>query len=153
MPKAKTVKKAKTAAPAKIEEAPQSKPVAVEERIEDELLIEAPTPELPADPEPSMKDFEDKQPLTGKAMTMKAKLAAEPKVRFFIPLGSGEKMGVSQSVNLNGYPMYIRKGEAVSIPESIANILEDKMKQQMRLADHPNRLGGDGSVKLDSFGS
>lgn len=141
---------------APVEEKAADKDEAAPEKIDEqpEPRIEAPETELPGEAveaEP-LKEFEDKKPLTGKALRMKAKLAAEPKVRFYIPLGNGEKMGVTQSVVLNGYPMFIRKGEYVSLPESVCDVLEEKMKQKMRVANHPYKMGGDGSVKLETFG-
>lgn len=118
--------------------------------VEERITAPAPAPVEEATP---LEAFEGKSPLVGKALIMKAKLAAEPKVRFFIPLGDEEKQGTTQSVILNGYPMFIQKGTPVSIPESVADVLEAKMNQRMRVLNHPNRLGGDGTMKLDTFGS
>lgn len=87
-----------------------------------------------------------------KAEAMKAKLAAEPKVRILVPLGAGEKPGVTQSVILNGYPMYIRKGDYVEVPKSVAEVLEIKMKRRLEVDNHPLRTTG-GDVKLEQYGS
>jgi len=92
-------------------------------------------------------------PVGSKAAVMKAKLAAEPKVRVMIPLASGEKAGVTQSVILNGYHLYIRKGEYVEVPQSVAEVLETKMKQKLAVDNHPLRADAEGGVKMDRYGS
>lgn len=89
----------------------------------------------------------------GKAEAMRDKLAAEPKVRVFIPLANGEKAGVTQSVILNGYSLYIRKGEYVDVPKSVAEVLDVKLKHKLSLDDHPMRVKSDGKVDLDQYGS
>lgn len=91
-------------------------------------------------------------PMGSKAHAMRDFLHAEQKVRVFIPLANGEKSGVTQSVNLNGYPMYIRKGEYVDVPKSVADVLEIKMKHKMSVEDHADRIGGDRPVKMTTFG-
>lgn len=92
-------------------------------------------------------------PVGSKAHAMKLKLQSETKVRVFIPLASGEKQGVTQSVILNGYPLYIRKGEYVEVPQSVAEVLEIKMKHKMLVENHPSRIGGDREVKMTTYGS
>jgi hypothetical protein len=84
---------------------------------------------------------------------MKEELAAQPKVRVFIPLASGEKQGVTQSVVLNGYPMYIRKGTYVDVPQSVAEVLEVKLKHKMTVENHPSRIKSDGKVELTGYGN
>jgi hypothetical protein len=92
-------------------------------------------------------------PVGSKAKAMREKLAQEPKVRVFIPLAPGEKQGVTQSVILNGYPIYIRKGSYVDVPQSVAEVLEVKLKHKMQVEDHPERISGDRPVKLTVYGN
>lgn len=89
----------------------------------------------------------------GKAEAMRAKLQAEPKVRILVPLAAGEKEGVTQSVILNGYSFYIRKGEYLDVPQSVAEVLEAKMKNKSLANRHPLRVNGNSGVKMDEFGS
>lgn len=84
---------------------------------------------------------------------MKERLAKQPKVRVFIPLAAGEKQGVTQSVILNGYPIYIRKGSYVDVPQSVAEVLEIKLKHKMSIENHPSRISGDGKVEMTSYGN
>lgn len=91
--------------------------------------------------------------LGGKSVQMRDKLRAEKKVRVFIPLANGEKPGVTQSVIINGYQMYIRKGGYVEVPESVAEVLEVKNKQKMEVQNHPDRVGGDKEVRMTTYGS
>lgn len=91
--------------------------------------------------------------LTNKARAMKEQLSKEPKVRVFIPLASGEKQGVTQSFNFNGYPVYVRKGQYVNVPQSVADALDTKMKQKTTVEDHPERISADRPVKLTSYGN
>lgn len=61
-------------------------------------------------------------------LTVKAALAKQPKVRMFIPLGIGEKKGsrgAFESVTINGYRQVFPKGEYITVPESVALILEE----------------------------
>jgi hypothetical protein len=87
----------------------------------------------------------------GKAERMRDALAQEPKVRILVPLSSGEKPGVTQSVILNGYSLYIRKGEYVEVPQSVAEVLEVKMKHKLAVENHPLRADGTGEVKMDIY--
>lgn len=87
----------------------------------------------------------------GKAERMRDALAAEPKVRILVPLSSGEKPGVTQSVILNGYSLYIRKGEYVEVPQSVADVLEVKMKHKLAVENHPLRAAAGGEVKMDVY--
>jgi hypothetical protein len=108
----------------------------------------------------SLKELESPQatattpmPMGNKARAMRDQLAKEPKVRVFIPLANGEKQGVTQSVILNGYPMYIRKGGYVEVPQSVAEVLETKLKHKMSVEDHPERISADRPVKMTSYGN
>lgn len=58
---------------------------------------------------------------------IKDALAKEPKVRISIPLGIGEKRGspsAVESVTINGYRMVLPKGEYLTVPQSVADIIE-----------------------------
>jgi len=58
---------------------------------------------------------------------IKESLAKEPKVRISIPLGIGEKRGspsAVESVTINGYRMVMPKGEYLTVPQSVADIIE-----------------------------
>jgi hypothetical protein len=113
---------------------------------------QAPVPQ--AAPAPKADVLLDKThvPKGGKAEAMRLKLMSEPKVRVLIPLADGEKAGTTQSVILNGYSMYIRKGDYIDVPESVAKVLEIKMKHKMAIEKHPLRASGTGEVKMDVYG-
>lgn len=58
---------------------------------------------------------------------VKASLEKQDKVRIFIPLGIGEKKGSKgafDSVTINGYRMVFPKGEYVTVPQAVADIIE-----------------------------
>jgi hypothetical protein len=108
------------------------------EELEEELLALEPTAHAP---------------VGSKAEMMKKKLASQPKVRVFIPLANGEKQGVTQSVVLNGYPLYIRKGAYVDVPQQVADVLEEKMKHQIAIENHPNRMIPGQDPKMTQYGN
>jgi len=108
------------------------------------------TQEAVADP---FTDSTNRVARGGKAEAMREKLQAEPKVRVLIPLANGERDGVTQSVILNGYSLYIRKGEYVDVPQSVAEVLEAKMKHKIAVNKHPLRANREGGVQLDQYGS
>jgi hypothetical protein len=147
----------KKVAPGQAGEAVPTPASSVEEKQSEGLAQQpspTPTPEPMPAPVPVAKPVEQAHvPVGSKAAIMKAKLAAEPKVRVMIPLASGEKAGVTQSVILNGYHIYIRKGEYVEVPQSVAEVLEAKMKQKLAVDNHPLRADAEGGVKMDRFGS
>lgn len=58
-----------------------------------------------------------------KAERMKEHLAKQPKVRIIIPLEPKEKLGATESVILNGYPFYIKKGVYVEVPQQVADVI------------------------------
>jgi hypothetical protein len=91
--------------------------------------------------------------LTPKAKLMKEKLEKEDRTTVFVPLSPGEKLGVTQSIVLNGYPMFVPKGKYVQVPITVKDILEEKLKGQMMVENHPNKIGKDGSVKLSQYGN
>jgi hypothetical protein len=99
-----------------------------------------------------LKEATNRVAVGGKAEAMRAKLKAEPKVRVLVPLATGEKAGVTQSVILNGYSLYIRKGEYVDVPQSVAEVLEAKMKHKIAVDNHPLRADAEGGVKMAKYG-
>jgi hypothetical protein len=102
---------------------------------------------------PIAQSFEPRIPLGSKARAMKDQLAKQAKVRVFIPLANGEKQGVTQSVVLNGYPMYIRKGTYVEVTKAVAEVLEVKLQHKMSIENHPSRVSADQPVKMTTYGS
>ena len=123
------------------------------EEAEDDAEPQSPEEIVPAPKPAATVPQSGHVPLGSKAHAMKEKLAAQPKVRIFIPLAPGEKQGVTQSVILNGYPMYIRKGSYVEVPQSVADVLETKLKHKMSIESHPNRITGEGDVPMTSYGN
>lgn len=59
------------------------------------------------------------------AAATKAKLMAEPLVRFYIPLTPGEKKGAEETVTINGFQKVLKKGVFMDIPESMAATLAE----------------------------
>lgn len=95
--------------------------------------------------------FETKQPLTGKAQMMRKILMSQPRVPVYIPLGPEEKIGSTHQVTLNGYTMFIRKGQQVDVPVQVREVLEEKFRHQMNLREHPLRVSNIEDVKLKKF--
>ena len=95
--------------------------------------------------------FETKQPLTGKAQLMRKILMSQPRVPVYIPLGHEEKIGSTHQVTLNGYTMFIRKGQQVDVPYQVKEVLEEKFAHQMNVRQHPLRVSNVADVKLQSF--
>lgn len=67
----------------------------------------------------------DDKVYAGKAAAMKERLDAQPKVRFLIPLGIGERKGAIETVQMNGYRLNILKGVLVDLPEQVAELLAE----------------------------
>lgn len=95
--------------------------------------------------------FESKTPMTGKAHKMKKVLAAQHKVHIMIPLGPEEELGVTQQVTLNGYAMFIRKGQMVEVPAQVAEVVNAKLQHQENVRMHPLKVGGVEEIKLKKF--
>lgn len=95
--------------------------------------------------------FERKTPSSGKAMEMRKKLMAQVKVPIFIPLGNEEKIGATHPVCLNGYNLFIRKGEQVMVPLQVAQVLQEKFDHQKFVREHPLRVSGSNDIKLQSY--
>jgi len=54
-----------------------------------------------------------------------------PHVDFIIPLAEGEQDGASDSVQINGYKLTVKKGTLVNIPIQVAKNLAEKYRIQM----------------------
>jgi hypothetical protein len=135
----------KPVASGKTEEAVQAPAASVEAKTPDVVIPE---------PTPTVAPVVAKgAPVGSKAEQMRQYLASQPKVRVLIPLASGEKPGVTQSVILNGYSMYIRKGDYVEVPEEVAKVLDVKLKHKLSIESHPMRVTADKPVQMDQFGS
>lgn len=62
--------------------------------------------------------------LMPEALATKKILDAQPKVQIWLPLSSGEKIGVAtEYVSINGYPYWIKKGMLVNVPKAVAELL------------------------------
>lgn len=77
-----------------------------------------------------------------KAEKMKKFLLASPKVRMFIPQTPGEDKSIPQSVTLNGYRLDFPKNAYVDVPEPVANVLMESLKQT-ELAIERSKISGD----------
>lgn len=122
--------------------------------VKEEIALEAETAEEKKAVEEiknPFSSFESKQPLTGKAQEMRKKLISQPRVPVYIPLGHEEKIGATMQVTLNGYPMFIRKGQQVDVPLQVKQVLEEKFQHQINVRQHPLRVGGVADVKLQQF--
>lgn len=76
------------------------------------------------------------------ALRMKKHLAMQLKVRFMIPLSSGEKEGAYETWCGNGYKLTIKKGIMVDLPEQVANDLADHYAINMN-AGREYKIDGD----------
>ena len=83
---------------------------------------------------------EEHVPVGSKSAKMKARLAKQQKVRILIPLEGKEKIGATESVILNGSRLNILKGIYVDVPEQVADVLEDSLKQTVRAMGHALKI-------------
>jgi hypothetical protein len=120
---------------------------------EDDEEPKSPVEIAPAPASATALPLDAHAPMGSKARAMKEKLASERKVSVFISLAAGEKSGVTQSVVLNGHPMYIRKGQYVEVPQSVADVLEVKLRHKMTIENHPSRITGEGDVPMTRYGN
>lgn len=108
------------------------------EPLEDE--DNEPAPETPVVQKPTntpetatdvMRDSKVEREGKVREMTVKKRLAKEPRVRMFIPLGIGEKKNAMAyiPVTINGYRIEVPKGEYVNVPQSVADILAESQNQ------------------------
>ncbi len=71
------------------------------------------------------------QLMTDDAKRMREKLNGQPKVDFYIPLTSGEKLGQAyESVTINGYRLEVKKGMMVRVPKQVADMLAEFLNIQ-----------------------
>lgn len=106
--------------PAKKPAKAASKAVKTDAEIDEDIAPKRDTPKVRA------KNSVEAEMLTDIEVT-KRKLAAQPKVRIFIPLGIGEKKGgkgVYETVTINGYRQVLPKGEYVTVAQSVADQIE-----------------------------
>jgi len=141
------------------EKVPSPEIVSTDKETNDEVkeAIDKVETELPKEePKEEKKNpffsFETKTPLTGKAHEMRKKLMSQPTIPVFIPLGAEEKIGSTQQVTLNGYPIFIRKGQQVDVPRQVYEVLQEKFQHQMNVRQHPYLVtGGPQNIELQSF--
>lgn len=122
----------------------------------------APTPEVEETEAPVQAEPEVAEKVTKKGsnprkehIAVKGKmaeiLAAEPKRPVYIPLSAGEKAGVTLQVTINGHAFFIRKGQMVNVPESVAAIVERKLRVRAEAENHPDKLRGE-NPRMTQFG-
>lgn len=105
--------------------------------------------DVPKPPDANVQGLKEEHvPAGSKAERMKATLAAQPKVTVLIPLGSGEKKGVTESVILNGYRLNIKKGVYVPVPQQVAEVIRASNDQTVEAENHALRLSGEGPKAL-----
>lgn len=105
-----------------VEEKPKAKAKAVKTsaEIDEDIAPKRDTPKVRA------RNNVEAEMLTDIEAT-KRKLAAQPKVRIFIPLGIGEKKGakgVYETVTINGYRQVLPKGEYITVAQAVADQIE-----------------------------
>lgn len=99
--------------------------IAVYNNLQKKALVTLATPA--PEPLPVVRDNERKdiKVYESKAARMKALCDEEPKVRFMIPLGIGEKPGAIEEAQINGYKLNMLKGVMINIPQRFATLLEE----------------------------
>jgi len=122
-----------------VEKTPVETPEVAEEKPEEKKKVNP------------FSSFEDKRPMTGKAMEMKKKLDSQPKEPVTIPLGTEEKVGSTQQVTLNGYTMFILKGVQVFVPLQVKEVLDAKFQNELNVREHPLKVRGVGQIELREF--
>ena len=75
------------------------------------------------------------------AAETKRKLGLEPLVTKYVPLDTGEKrgMGIVHPFTINGYRCWIMKGKEVSVPVSIAALIDNFLNNTVQ-EDNANNL-------------
>lgn len=100
----------------------------VEEEVEEKPKPKAKKPLIETDAPKARQSNDIERQMKKDALSVEALLSKQAKVRMFIPLGIGEKKGSKgayESVTINGFRMVFPKGEYVTVPESVAAILEE----------------------------
>ena len=137
MPKTKTKasKKAKKSVASKAPEAPETT-----QEEQPEVEVPKANPETTKGKKTSKKVVtksswpEGFVPTGDKVADTKTILDHAPKVSFMVPLGEGEKPGSEETVQINGYKYTMKKGHMVEIPKPVANLLANKYKVEMEVA-------------------
>lgn len=78
-------------------------------------------------------------------------LSQEPKVTKYIPLDLGEKRGVVQPFTINGYRIRILKGTEVSVPMSIAALIDNFLQNTVQ-EDSPFNLDNEEAMNTSKDG-
>lgn len=89
------------------------------------------------------------EPTGDRVADAKAILDAAPKTQFMIPLESNEKDGAVETVSINGYPYIIKKGHLVTIPVPVANMLANKYRVAMQVANAADAMAS--QAKADAL--
>ncbi len=66
-----------------------------------------------------------------RATETKKILEEQKQVSFIVPIGENEKEGAIETVQINGYKMEIKKGELVTLPKSVVDLLSEKYRINM----------------------
>lgn len=91
--------------------------------------------------------------LSGEALIIKRKLAAQPKMPIFLPLEAGERRGVAyRSVTINGYRCEVKKGMMVQVPQSIYEILMNSMNETAESTEIEENLDSASPEKKRALG-
>lgn len=101
--------------PAPVQQAPQALTASEKQFLGPQQPMVA-----PVNDEAYYKEESDK-----KAHKMKSILDAQPKVMTLVPLAPGENAESWEYVGINGYPIWIKKGVYVEVPQQVAQILAE----------------------------
>ncbi len=58
----------------------------------------------------------------------KRRLAAQPQVQIMIPVDSNDKAGLPEECIINGFKTIVPKGQYVTVPQAVANMIATKYK-------------------------
>jgi hypothetical protein len=86
---------------------------------------------------PKQRSGEEDADFAGTAANTRAVLKSEPTRRVFVPLNPGDSQGSELEVGINGHFMKVKKGAYTNLPETMANILEESLKQTDAAATNP----------------
>jgi hypothetical protein len=117
-------------------------PLAEEEANENELKSQS-------NQKPAQQDIAKKQPAevyVDEVENTKRILDNGPHTNFIIPVFPGESEGSSETVQINGYRLTIKKGVMVNIPLAVANLLAEKYHIAMT-AGQDKRLDRDAETE------
>lgn len=80
-----------------------------------------------------------------KAEIMKKNLLSQPKVKILIPKPEGMKGNQTHSVGINGYRLDLPMDEYVDVPQQVADLLQDSLKQT-RVAIETGQISSNNSA-------